>query len=386
MTATAHPSATRAAAPGFPAHLVAALIAATSVIVGVIWDISWHRTIGRDTFWTPAHLAIYLGGVVAGTACGWLVLRTTFAGTPEERGASVRFWGFRGPLGAWVCIWGAIAMITSAPFDNWWHNAYGLDVKVLSPPHVLLALGFVGIQLGALLLLAARQQAVGPGEAHAHRTQRLFAYAAGLLVATAAIFGFEQIGFPNDAHNALYYKICAGVFPILLFATARASSLKWPATTAAATFMLVNIVMLLVLPLFPATPKLAPIYNPLDRFVPPPFPILLVVPAIVIDLVMRRGPANDWSRAALGGIAFVAVLFAVQWLVSPYLVSARSENFLFGAQRWNYNSSLEPWRYDFWRSRTDPVTAGGLVLAAALGVASARVGLWWGAWMARVRR
>ena len=386
MTTTADVSSLRAAAPRFPAYLVAALIAATSVIVGVIWDISWHRTIGRDTFWTPAHLAIYLGGVLAGTACGWLVLRTTFAGTPEERGASVRFWGFRGPLGAWVCIWGAIAMITSAPFDNWWHNAYGLDVKVLSPPHVLLALGFVGIQLGALLLLAARQQAVAPGDAHAHRTQLLFAYAAGLLVATAAIFGFEQIGFPNDAHNALYYKICAGVFPILLFATARASSLKWPATTAAATFMLVNIVMLLVLPLFSATPKLAPIYNPLDRFVPPPFPILLVVPAIVIDLVMRRGPANDWSRAALGGIAFVAVLFAVQWLVSPYLVSARSENFLFGVQRWNYNSSLEPWRYDFWRSRTDPVTTGGLVIAAALGVASARVGLWWGAWMARVRR
>ena len=124
-----------------PWHLTAVLFAATSVVVGVIWDISWHRSIGRDTFWTPAHLAIYLGGIVAGLACGWLVLRTTFAGTSEERAATVRFWGFRGPLGAWVCIWGAIAMITSAPFDNWWHDAYGLDVKVLSPPHVLLALG-----------------------------------------------------------------------------------------------------------------------------------------------------------------------------------------------------------------------------------------------------
>ena len=47
----------------------------------------------------------------------------------------VRFWGFRAPLGAWVAIWGAFAMLTSAPFDDWWHNAYGLDVKVLSPPH-----------------------------------------------------------------------------------------------------------------------------------------------------------------------------------------------------------------------------------------------------------
>src|ERR1051325_10506155 len=120
-----------------PWHVRLILLAATSAIVGVIWDISWHRSIGRDTFWTPAHLAIYLGGILAGVSCGWLGLRTTLAGPPEERAAAVGFWGFRGPLGAWVAIWGAIAMITSAPFDNWWHNAYGLDVKILSPPHVL---------------------------------------------------------------------------------------------------------------------------------------------------------------------------------------------------------------------------------------------------------
>ena len=64
-----------------PWPIYAVLFASTSVILGVIWDISWHRTIGRDTFWTPAHLAIYLGGVVAGLTCGWLALRTTFAGT-----------------------------------------------------------------------------------------------------------------------------------------------------------------------------------------------------------------------------------------------------------------------------------------------------------------
>jgi hypothetical protein len=29
-------------------------------IIGLLWDISWHRTIGRDAFLTPAHLAITL--------------------------------------------------------------------------------------------------------------------------------------------------------------------------------------------------------------------------------------------------------------------------------------------------------------------------------------
>ena len=48
-----------------PWFLWAVAFASTSVLVGVIWDISWHSTIGRDTFWTPAHMAIYVGGVVA---------------------------------------------------------------------------------------------------------------------------------------------------------------------------------------------------------------------------------------------------------------------------------------------------------------------------------
>ncbi|MCG8468644.1 MAG: hypothetical protein MJB57_10625 [Gemmatimonadetes bacterium] len=96
-----------------PWHLVAVLFASTSVAVGIIWDISWHQTIGRDTFWTPAHLATYVGGLTAGLACGWLALKTTFAGTDEERGWAVELWGFRAPIGAWVAIWGALLLALS---------------------------------------------------------------------------------------------------------------------------------------------------------------------------------------------------------------------------------------------------------------------------------
>ena len=48
-----------------PWYLWAGLIATTSAVVGGQWDISWHRSIGRDTFWTPAHMAIYLCGLIA---------------------------------------------------------------------------------------------------------------------------------------------------------------------------------------------------------------------------------------------------------------------------------------------------------------------------------
>ena len=64
------------------------------------------------------------------------------------REASVKMWGFRGPLGAFITAWGGIAMLVSAPFDDWWHNAYGLDVKILSPPHTVLAAGDRGDRIG----------------------------------------------------------------------------------------------------------------------------------------------------------------------------------------------------------------------------------------------
>ena len=125
-------------------------------MTGVHWDISWHRSIGRDSFWTPAHIDIYFCGVLAGISCGYLILSTTLQAASPLRESSVTLWGFRGPLGAFVAAWGGIAMLTSAPFDDWWHAAYGLDVKILSPPHMVLAAGMIAVQLGALILILGR--------------------------------------------------------------------------------------------------------------------------------------------------------------------------------------------------------------------------------------
>jgi hypothetical protein len=371
---------------GIPWYVWSLVLASTSAIVGVIWDISWHRSIGRDTFWSPPHLAIYLSGVLAGSSCGWLVLKTTFFGTPDERAAGVSFWGFRGPLGAWVAIWGAIAMITSAPFDDWWHNAYGLDVKVLSPPHVILALGMWAIQVGALLFAVSLQNRDGEG-ARRRTYGLMIAYTAGILLQNAGVMGIEQIGFANDAHNALYYKVAAGAFPLILVSAGRASRLRWPATTAAACYMAISLVMIWVLQLFPATPQLAPVFNPLTRMVPPPFPLLLVVPAVAVDVLMRRpGSGHGWRLATLAGVAFLAVFFVTQWFCAEFLLSPHARNFFFGVDHWNYDARLGPWRYEFWGTQSDPVTARGLAIAAVLAVASTRVGLWWGNWLARVKR
>ncbi|HSK43791.1 MAG TPA: hypothetical protein VLA83_07890, partial [Candidatus Binatia bacterium] len=128
------------------------VIASMCISTGLYWDISWHETIGRDSFWTPAHLLIQFGAVLGAFGSAWVIMRTTFGGDTEERRNSVNVLGFRAPLGAFIAAWGGGAMLTSAPFDNWWHEAYGLDVKIISPPHMLLALGIAGIMWGGAIL------------------------------------------------------------------------------------------------------------------------------------------------------------------------------------------------------------------------------------------
>src|SRR4051794_2383450 len=306
-----------------PWSIYAVLFASTSVIVGVLWDISWHRTIGRDTFWTPAHLAIYLGGVVAGLTCGWVALTTTFptfGGASTDRDASVRYWGFRAPLGAWVCIWGAFAMLTSAPFDDWWHNAYGLDVKIVSPPHMLLAAGIAAIQGGAMLMALAWQN-----RASGDRRQlgRLYLLGAGLLMVLVMTLCTEYQQ-RWDMHRSLFFEVTAGAVVLFLVGPARPSISRWPATTIALVYSVMTLAMIVILPLFKAQPLLGPIYVQLDRFMPPDFPVLIVVPAIGIDLVMqraRRTLRNDWIMAAAIAVVFVAGLIAAQWPFADFLMT-----------------------------------------------------------------
>ncbi len=374
-----------AADQGVPWYVWAVVFASTSVVVGGIWDISWHRTIGRDSFWTAAHMAIYVGGAAAGLSCGWLVLRTTFAQSmATEHAAGVTFWGFRGPLGAWVCIWGALAMIVSGPFDDWWHNTYGLDVEILSPPHTILAAGIIAIQIGAMLMVLARQNNSG---ADSRLTRLLFVYAGGMLILTMATVATEYLSFPNDQRSSTFYLVSAGVFPLFLVGISRSSLSRWGATGAAAAYMTLTVLMIWILQLFSAEPLLGPIMRPIETMVPPAFPLLLVVPALAIDLLMRKPPLeasrlSPWILAGATGVAFVAVLLAVQWYFSAFMLNEGARNFFFAADQWDYNSSPGPWQYEFWGS----TQASSLAWAGVIAFASARTGLWWGGWMSRVRR
>ncbi|MFN2567527.1 MAG: hypothetical protein ABR499_21235 [Gemmatimonadaceae bacterium] len=386
-----------AAAAGVPWYVVGVTAAATAVYIGVIWDISWHMTIGRDTFWSPPHLMTYLAAILVGVSCGYVAIKTSFAGTQQELAQSVAFWGFRAPLGAWVCVWGAFAMLTSAPFDNWWHNAYGLDVKIISPPHTVLSLGMYAIVIGALLMILAWQNRARDAgdEGRGRRLELLYVYVAGLALSMVAIYTTEY-SFRGFQHGSTFYRVSALAYPVVLVATARASTMRWAATAIALVYMASRMIPGWVLPLFPAEPKLGPIYGPIDHMVPMQFPLLLVAPAIVIDLLMQRtgkGDApsrRDWLQAPVYGTAFLAAFLAVQWPFADFLHSPAARNWVFFSDEFGYMvpavSNARNYRFYSPESFTSPALWAGLAVALAYACVSARAGLAWGRWMRRVRR
>jgi hypothetical protein len=368
-----------------PWYIWLAALAVTSAIVGIQWDISWHRSIGRDEFLTPAHIAIYLCGVLAGLLCGYLILSATF-GHSALRAASVKVWGFRGPLGAFVAAWGGLAMLTSAPFDDWWHGAYGLDVKILSPPHVVLALGIFGIQSGVVMLVAAQRNRADA--AARKRLDWLFLYVGGMGLSLLMTVTLEYSGVVLQHHAMFYQAMCATV-PATLAVLATVSGKRFAATTVAAVYSALMLGMLWVLPLFHAEPKLGPVYHQVTQFIPAGFPVLLIFPAFALDLFWARFPAmNVWAKAAISGPIFLFVLLAVQWPLASFLFSPGARNAFFGGNYFDYltrPTSLIARRVFFTNDSAQEFSIG-IAWALVWSILAARVGLGLGRELSQVQR
>lgn len=376
------PSAARTTEAVIPWYLWCAILSVTSAIIGGHWDISWHRSIGRDTFWTPAHIAIYACGVLAGVSCAYLILSRTFSHTGDE--ATVRMWGFRGPLGAFLSAWGGVAMLTSAPFDDWWHNAYGLDVKIVSPPHVLLILGTLMIMMGALMLTLGRMnRAQG---ADRTKLDAVFLYIGAMILVLIMVFLLEMTS-RVQMHLAAFYQKIAIAAPIVLVGLARASGLRWASTIAAAVYTFALCLFVWILPLFPAEPKLGPVYYPTTQFVPPDFPMLLIVPAIALDLLWRKTASwNKWRLAAVSGALFLALFAAVQWPFAEFLMTPASRNWFFGTHYFGYYVHPNSYTYRNIFIPTEATFWRGMSIALVMAILSARAGLGWGDWMRKIRR
>lgn len=375
-----------------PVYLYATVFSSLCVILGLIWDISWHMSIGRDGLFSPPHLIIYLGAIVSGVFSGYEILRITFWGTTQEKAKSVKIWNFfYASLGAVFCVWGALAMLTSAPFDDWWHNAYGLDITILSPPHTVLIIGILAVQFGAMIsVISLSNQTAHEKIIHNQVLYSLFILSAGFLLTMWYTLLSEELT-DRRSHQSSFYITAATIFPIFLFAFSKAVKGKWTLTLISAVYSAVLLLTLWIIPLFPAEPKLGPILHHIDHYQGFAFPLLLIIPCFVLDLLRNRFPDQGfWKQTLIGSSVFLAVFFLVQWHFSAFLLeSPLSRNWFFGSHYWYFGSSPN-WEF---RYKFNPDSAlSGIELAKGLGKAwifsliSTAIGLKWGTWMHKIQR
>jgi hypothetical protein len=191
-------------------------------------------------------------------------------------------------------------------------------------------------------------------------------------------------------HSALFYLLMSSFTPMFLVAVAQVSEFRWASTAIAAIFTTLNLMFLWLLPLFPAEPKLGPVYHHVTTFIPPPFPLLILVPALALDLLRPRLRTwNRWRRSAAFGAVFLGTFVAVQWPFANFLQSPAARNWVFGTQYFPFFVPLDDeWvRYVYTQiENSAPEFWLRMALALAIAILSARAGLSLGGWMRRVRR
>jgi hypothetical protein len=362
------------------------LAAAAGVPMSLLWDFSWELTVGIDRFWGPPHTLTYVSVALAG------IVAAALAGHARNANPNaVRIGSLHAPLGAWLVMWGALAFITAVVFDRWWQSAYGLGAGIWHPPQLLKATSFFAVIIGAWLLsLTIQNGAANHGELPG---AILFSVAGGLALMLITIVMLPS-SYPNRQHSASFYKLACATYPLVLAALARAGRLRWAATAGALLYMVMFCASVWLLPLFPAKPQVGPIYNAMDHLMPPPFPLLLIVPALAIDRLLKkfRWPAwrgSGWLQACASGAAFFFLFLCAQWIFAEFLLMNAADNWFFagGGKHWPFFLKINPaGRVAFWESPSDTLTFTNAFIALGLAVIAARLGLWVGAWMARVRR
>ncbi|WP_327582323.1 hypothetical protein OHA25_41215 [Nonomuraea sp. NBC_00507] len=106
------------------------------------WDDAWHTDIGRDDALIPPHLALYGSVAVAGLAvAAW---------------GSLVVWRSRSLLAMLrhpallTAAAGGLVTLGSGVADAFWHEAFGRDAVLWSPPHMLAVFGTVALIVGVL--------------------------------------------------------------------------------------------------------------------------------------------------------------------------------------------------------------------------------------------
>ena len=104
-------------------------------MLGFYWDVAWHIDKGRDTvLFTPPHTLILLGLGSILLAAG-VAIALASATNLETK---LRVGPFRIPWSAVLLAVIGGGAVTGFPLDDMWHGAYGIDVTMWGPTHLIM--------------------------------------------------------------------------------------------------------------------------------------------------------------------------------------------------------------------------------------------------------
>jgi hypothetical protein len=288
-------------------------------------DVAWHVGRGRDEdVFTAPHtmIVVGLGGIALAAAVGIL-----FA-TLQRVDTKLRFKNLRIPYSMLPLGLLGVCALSGFPLDELWHRAYGVDVTMWSPTHLLMICGAVFSLVAGMLVLAEAN--VEPRRNGWTR----FAYGlAGLLVLAGfnALLGEFRFGVPQ--FQQLYHPVLLAITSAFTFTALRlALGRWWGIAIAAVTFL-------------PELVGLSGTGGTTTDFVPTRATGMFLVSAIIVELVAAvAGTERRVRFAVLSGVGVATLGFA-------------------GEYAWNQGAS-QPWR---------PVLIPDALLVGTLGGVGAAV-------------
>lgn len=261
-------------------------------LFGVYWDVGHHATLGRESFWIPPHLPIYAGTALFfyASLCGLLLARR-------------RIRSFRAALatragqGFAVAMLGSVVQVGAAPLDDLWHRLYGLDVTVWSPPHLM---GVAGALLGIYGMACALGTGLPRGERRGLPTiaevNAVLLFAAAL---SLSMFALGRLDFRLEMRDPLFYPLLAGpLASIPLVAAARYVGRFGAAMAVALVYMVFRFITM-------------QIFVGMEAFENPAPPILLLAPALAVDLALL---ATKGRGVLLTALVFGPALVFGEWV------------------------------------------------------------------------
>jgi hypothetical protein len=295
-------------------------------------DVAWHVGRGRDEdVFTAPHtmIVIGLGGIALAAAVGIL-----FA-TLERVDTKLRFKNLRIPYSMLPLGLLGVCALSGFPLDELWHQAYGVDVTMWSPTHLLMICGAVFSLVAGMLVLAEAN--VEPRRNGWTR----FAYGLAALLILAgfnALLGEFRFGVPQ--FQQLYHPVLLAITSAFTFTALRVALGRWWGIAIAAVTFLPELV------------GLSGTGGTTTDFVPTRATGMFLVSAIVVELVATVvGTERRVRFAVLSGVGVATLGFA-------------------GEYAWNQGAS-QPWRPVLIPDALLVGTLGG-VGAAVLAVAYAR--------------